>query len=265
MAKRIDDYTNSTPADASYPGGSFKNTSGPATSDGTPVDKDWANDILGFREAVLDEAGIVHSGVPDTATASDVLDGLKVLFPDKTATDTHVAAVAPHSGHVSHSLATAADDFLVASGVGVFVKKTLAQVKAILGLGDSAYKNTGTTAGTVSAGDHDHDADYVTQLSMASSLAANGYQKFHSGLIIQWGTANIGNIGGGAYAWESAIVFPIAFGATANVQVSKLGEGAWTVVGVRSMSLTGFTAYAEETGSSDQTGLILHWMAIGWA
>lgn len=53
--------------------------------------------------------------------------------------DTHLGASAPHSGHVAHSLATAVDDFLVASGAGVFVKKTLAEVKTILGLGSAAY------------------------------------------------------------------------------------------------------------------------------
>ena len=36
-------------------------------------------------------------------------------------------------GGVAHSLATAANDFLVASGVGVFVKKTLAETLTILG------------------------------------------------------------------------------------------------------------------------------------
>jgi hypothetical protein len=40
---------------------------------------------------------------------------------------------------INHALATAANDFLVASGVGVFVKKTLAEVKTILGLGSAAY------------------------------------------------------------------------------------------------------------------------------
>jgi hypothetical protein len=35
---------------------------------------------------------------------------------------------------VKHSLVTAANDFLVASGNGVVVKKTLAETKAILGL-----------------------------------------------------------------------------------------------------------------------------------
>lgn len=35
---------------------------------------------------------------------------------------------------IAHSLATAANDFLVASGVGVFIKKTLAEVRTLLGL-----------------------------------------------------------------------------------------------------------------------------------
>lgn len=58
--------------------------------------------------------------------------------------DTHIGAAAPHSGHVAHSLATAANDFLVASGAGSWIKKTLAEVKTILGLGSAAY--TASTA-----------------------------------------------------------------------------------------------------------------------
>ncbi len=37
-----------------------------------------------------------------------------------------------HTQYVKHSLATAVNDFLVASGAGVFVKKTLAEVKTLL-------------------------------------------------------------------------------------------------------------------------------------
>ncbi|HEY0029138.1 MAG TPA: hypothetical protein VGC65_00155 [Bacteroidia bacterium] len=47
---------------------------------------------------------------------------------------------------ISHSLATAANDFLVASGAGIFVKKTLAEVKTVLGL------SFGTTVGTYAEG-----------------------------------------------------------------------------------------------------------------
>jgi len=39
-----------------------------------------------------------------------------------------------HTQYIKHSLATAANDFLVASGSGTFVKKTLAEVKTILAL-----------------------------------------------------------------------------------------------------------------------------------
>lgn len=49
-----------------------------------------------------------------------------------------------HTQYIKHSLATAISDFLVASGSGVFVKKTLAEVKTILGLGSAAY--TASTA-----------------------------------------------------------------------------------------------------------------------
>lgn len=45
---------------------------------------------------------------------------------------------------IARSLATAANDFIVASGVGVFVKKTLAEVKTLLGL-------SGTVGGNVPA------------------------------------------------------------------------------------------------------------------
>ena len=46
---------------------------------------------------------------------------------------------------IKHSLATAANDFLVASGSGVFVKKTLAETKAILSVPGPAVPPRGGT------------------------------------------------------------------------------------------------------------------------
>lgn len=46
----------------------------------------------------------------------------------------HVAAPDPHTVYIKHSLATAVSNFLVASGAGVFIKKTLAEVKTLLGI-----------------------------------------------------------------------------------------------------------------------------------
>ena len=65
-----------------------------------------------------------------------------------------------HTQYILHSLATAANDFLVASGVGVFAKQTLAQVKSTLGLGSAAYtasSDYAVSAKGVTNGDaHDH-------------------------------------------------------------------------------------------------------------
>jgi len=71
--------------------------------------------------------------------------------PDIGAGKTYNANGSPH-GHdvyILHSLATAANDFLVASGAGVFVKNTLAEVKTLLGLVDwTAYSPSWTATGT---------------------------------------------------------------------------------------------------------------------
>jgi hypothetical protein len=78
-------------------------------------------------------------------------------------------------GKVSHSLATAVSDFLVASGVGAFVKKTLAEVKTILGLGTAAYTAStdyAVAAKGVTNGDtHDHvggDGGQIDHVNLAN-------------------------------------------------------------------------------------------------
>lgn len=65
--------------DANYPYGSFLDESVPGADDGTPLSKLSGNDGQGFTDALLAEAGITPSGVPDTAVASDRLDALKTV------------------------------------------------------------------------------------------------------------------------------------------------------------------------------------------
>lgn len=97
-----------------------------ATEKTTPVDAD--------EVGLLDSAA---SYAMKRLTWSNIKATLKTYFDTLYATVSHT-----HSAYVAHSLATAANDFLVASGAGTFVKKTLAEVKSILGLGSLAYKNT---------------------------------------------------------------------------------------------------------------------------
>jgi len=65
-----------------------------------------------------------------------------------------------HPQYIKHSLAETISDFLVASGAGAFIKKTLAEVKTILGLGSAAYTAStdyAVAAKGVTGGDsHDH-------------------------------------------------------------------------------------------------------------
>lgn len=68
------------------------------------------------------------------------------------------ATVQDLQGKISHSLATAVNDFLIASKAGTFVKKTLAEVKSILGLGSAAY----TDSAAYATANHNHNGTYET-------------------------------------------------------------------------------------------------------
>lgn len=95
---------------------------------------------------------VVGALVKLNVTAKSVSDLNTAVNALETAPPAHT-----HPQYIKHSLATAVNNFLVASGPGVFVKKTLAEVKTILGLGTAAY-----TAAT----------DYVTH---ALATAANDF------------------------------------------------------------------------------------------
>jgi hypothetical protein len=120
---------------------------------------------------------------------------------------------------------------------------------------------TGNVTGTVSgnAGTVTNGV-YTTNFNGANkSLGANGYQKFPSGLIMQWGTFT-GHNGG----WSSVnVTFPIPFpSATVNVhttiQAGQLGntEGSLTV---NTISTTGFTSTSGLSGAFS-----VYFLAIGY-
>jgi hypothetical protein len=119
---------------------------------------------------------------------------------------------------------------------------------------------TGNVTGTVSgnAGTVTNGV-YTTNFSGTNqSLAANGYQKFPSGLIMQWGTYS------GHGGWSTVnVTYPIPFPTgTVNIhttiQAGQLGntEGALTV---SSMSTTGFTSTSGYSGTFP-----VYYLAIGY-
>jgi len=68
------------PGTPQYPLGSAQNITAPGDGTGTPWEQALVNDIFGFQQSLLDEAGITASGNPDQVGASDYLDALKVII-----------------------------------------------------------------------------------------------------------------------------------------------------------------------------------------
>jgi hypothetical protein len=64
---------------AGYPYGRARNVDTPGAGDGTPWEQALVNDIFGFQQALLTEAAITPSNVPDTAALSQYLAAIKKL------------------------------------------------------------------------------------------------------------------------------------------------------------------------------------------
>jgi hypothetical protein len=86
-------YPNTNPADADFPQGSIKNDTVPGDKTGTPVEKDWLNDYVGFTAALLAESGVSPSGNVDTALSSDRLNAIKAMMNDKVKHVNNIAAL----------------------------------------------------------------------------------------------------------------------------------------------------------------------------
>lgn len=72
-----------TPPSASYPYGGAQNVAVIGDNTGTPWEKDYINDIWGFLQAILTNAGIVPNELPETALLSQYLQGLLYLTQEK--------------------------------------------------------------------------------------------------------------------------------------------------------------------------------------
>lgn len=64
------------PSSTEYPFGQAKNVTAVGARDGTPIDADMMNDIWGFLQGMLSDAGITPDGNPDTATDSQYVEAV---------------------------------------------------------------------------------------------------------------------------------------------------------------------------------------------
>lgn len=63
-----------------YPHGKARDVSAPNDGTGTPLAASLVNDDQGFKQALLEAAGITPNGTPDEVGASQYLEALKMLF-----------------------------------------------------------------------------------------------------------------------------------------------------------------------------------------
>lgn len=83
--------------DDDHPDGSFKNVSVPGAQDGTPFEKAWANDWLGFSDALLRDGEVTADDTEDVAESSQRMQALhKVVGTERTYL-TKADAVASHN------------------------------------------------------------------------------------------------------------------------------------------------------------------------
>lgn len=72
-------YPAQTDADAAYPHGKARNAGTFQDGTGTPLERDWLNDIFGLQQALLVAAGITPSDTPDNADTSQYLDAIRIV------------------------------------------------------------------------------------------------------------------------------------------------------------------------------------------
>ena len=97
-----------TPSSAEYPSGAARNVTIPGDGTGTPWEAAIANDLVGWKQALLQEAGVVASGSPENATASQIVQSLQRLaaMPWSASTNYELGArVIGSDGHAYKAVA----------------------------------------------------------------------------------------------------------------------------------------------------------------
>lgn len=94
-----------------------------------------------------------------------------------------------------------------------------------------------------------------------SSMAANGWQKLTSGLIIQWGSGTTS--AGGSVAVTFPMAFPnAAYQVLISDRATSVGTGSQDIASADDPTLTGFTAYTcTDAGVGRNSSF--RWLAIG--
>ena len=233
-----------TAPDANYPHGSAKNDSTGTTGDGTPIRAPMLNDTYGFYQWLLTQAGIVPSGVADTAVVSQLGQALQAVIAATGAPLPldHIAgfALSNNAGAPNTTVDTGpgtarSDDNTVDITITSAISGILQSAGAwTAGTGqnklDTGAKAINSTYYVFVIGHPTLDADVIYSLSGAAPALPSGYAGFrYVGRAVTDGSGNIRAFkyrGKGYFDWVTPIieatVVSIAPGA-ANVTLTGMG------------------------------------------
>lgn len=136
-----------------YPLGSIKNDSVPGADDGTPLEKDWGNNVEGFHQALMAEAALTASGTPDTAQVSQLLEAVKIVAASvvKTQMQNVFYPVGTYYGNDSDSTNPA-----ILFGFGTWVRVEGLALMGCDGTGAGTFGTPGSQGGALT---HMHTAN----------------------------------------------------------------------------------------------------------
>jgi hypothetical protein len=201
-------------------------------STGTVIDSAWLNDVN--TSVYVTVPGI--STVPNVSNATGTL---AVSHGGTGATTASAARTALGSTTVGDAVFVAASQAAAQTAIGYVAPPSPSSTTPLVD----------TTAGTIGIGttyarnDHTHPA-------LPSTLAASGYQKFPSGLIIQWGTGTFG----------SSVTFPTAFPTSASSVVVTPSSSTTSApqAYISALSTSAFTSTFAGTATT------FYWQALGY-
>ena len=165
-----------------YPLGSIKNDSVPGADDGTPLEKDWGNNVEGFHQALMADAALTASGSPDTAVASQLLEAVKIVAA--SVVKTQMASVFYPVG-TYYGNDTDPTNPAILFGFGTWVR---VEGRALMGCDGTGAGTFGTPGSQGGALTHTHTAD-GTAITIAQ-MPSHGH-------TIAMGTSYINDADGG--------------------------------------------------------------------
>jgi hypothetical protein len=222
-------YPAQTDADPAYPQGKARNAVTFNDGTGTPLERDWLNDLWGFLQSLLANASITPSGSADEVGASQYLEGVTHIAETEAA----AAAAAAEVSLSSQALKgwTRVSSTVTGSQIGAVLdtSRALALVSNGAASGTLRVRSDGTptVAGNIAANTTCIARDPATNTMVASVGSGGNWAYRSTNFGTSWTIATTKPaLGANKVVWGDATFF--ATDANGAVYTSPTGD-VWTL------------------------------------